>query len=136
MARRDTALKAFEGPLNLPSLDMTKILELQQRNLEATAKCWQVMAAGAIEVANRQRAFFEAMVCNLGEAAKAYKPGDTAQQALARQSEFATKTLEAAIVNTRDIADLLQKSGAEAMKIMQERMQESQETVRAGQDKK
>lgn len=136
MVRRDTALKPFEGPLKLPSLDMTKVLELQQRNVEATAKCWQVMATGAIEVANRQRAFFEAMVRNLGEAAKAYTPGDTPQQALARQSEFASKTLEAAIVNTRDIADLLQKSGAEAMKIMQERMHASQETVRAGLEKK
>ena len=78
MAQPDTTFKIFEGPLKLPQLDMARVLEQQQRNLEATAKCWQVMAAGAIEVANRQRALFEAMVRGLGTSGLA-RPTNTSR---------------------------------------------------------
>jgi phasin family protein len=44
--------------------------------------------------------------------------------------------MEAAIANTRDIAELVQKSTAEAFKIVQDRMKESYEEIRTTVDKK
>jgi hypothetical protein len=40
--------------------------------------------------------------------------------------------MEAAIANTRDIAELVQKSGAEAVTIIHDRMKESYENIRSG----
>ena len=128
--------KSFGDQLKLPQVDTTKIMEHHQKNLEAMAKSWQAMAAGATEIANKQRAIFEATVADLGEVVKQYKPGGDAQGIIAKQSAFATKALEAAMANTRDIAELVQKSSTEAMKIVQDRMQESYESIRAGLDKK
>lgn len=128
--------KSFGEQLKLPQVDTTKIMEHHQKNLEAMAKSWQAMAAGATEIANKQRAIFEATVADLGEVVKQYKPGGDAQEIIAKQSAFATKALEAAMANTRDIAELVQKSSTEAMKIVQDRMQESYESIRAGLDKK
>ena len=128
--------KSFGDQLKLPQVDTTKIMEHHQKNLEAMAKSWQAMAAGATEIANKQRAIFEATVADLGEVVKQYKPGGDAQEIIAKQSAFATKALEAAMANTRDIAELVQKSSTEAMKIVQDRMQESYESIRAGLDKK
>ena len=46
------------------------------------------------------------------------------------------KALEAAIANTKDIAELVQKSSTEAFKIVQDRMKESYEEIRTSVEKK
>ena len=48
--------------LKLPQVDVSKIMEHHQKNLDAMARSWQAMASGATEIANKQRAIFEAAV--------------------------------------------------------------------------
>ena len=122
--------------LKLPQVDLTKIMEHHQKNLDAMARSWQAMASGASEVASKQRAIFEAAVKDVTEIAKEYKPGGSPQEMMAKQAEFAKKAMEAAIANTRDIAELVQKSTAEAFKIVQDRMKESYEEIRTTVEKK
>jgi phasin family protein len=128
--------KKFGEQLKVPSFDMTKIMENQQKNLEAMTKSWQAMAGGASEIAQKQREIFEAAMKDMAEMAQAYKPGGSPQEAIAKQTEFAKKAMEAAIANTRDIAELVQKSSTEAFKIVQDRMKESYEEIRTTIDKK
>lgn len=128
--------KKFGEQLKVPSFDMTKIMEHQQKNLEAMTKSWQAVAGGASEVAQKQRSIFEAAMKDMAEMAQAYKPGGSPQEAMAKQAEFAKKAMEAAIANTRDIAELVQKSSTEAFKIVQDRMKESYEEIRATVEKK
>ena len=128
--------KKLGEQLKVPSFDMTKLMEQQQKNLEAMTKSWQAMAGGAGEIAQKQRAIFEAAMKDLAEMAQAYKPGGSPQDALAKQTEFAKKAMEAAIANTRDIAELVQKSSTEAFKIVQDRMKESYEELRSNIEKK
>ena len=54
----------------------------------------------------------------VGEMARNYKPAGSPQEIVAKQAEFAKQSMEAAIANTRDIAELVQKSGADAFKII------------------
>jgi phasin family protein len=126
----------FGEQLKVPPFDMAKIMEHQQKNLEAMTKSWQAVAGGASAVATKQREIFEAAMKDMAEMAQAYKPGGSAQDVMAKQTEFAKKAMEAAIANTRDIAELVQKSGAEALKIVQDRMKESYEEIRATVEKK
>ena len=122
--------------LKVPSFDMTKIMEQQQKNLDAMTRSWQAMASGATAVANKQREIFESAVKDMTEMAKDYKPSGSPQEIFAKQAEFAKKAMEAAIANTRDIAELVQKSGAEAATIIHDRMKESYEEIRSGLEKK
>ena len=122
--------------LKIAPFDMTKIMEHQQKNLEAMTKSWQAMAGGANEVAKKQREIFEAAVKDVTAMVQEYKPGGSPQEIMAKQAEFAKKAMEAAIANTRDIAELVQKSTAEAFKIVQDRMKESYEEIRTTVDKK
>jgi phasin family protein len=110
--------------------------ENQQKNLEAMTKSWQAMAGGAQEIANKQRAIFEAAAKDVTAMVQEYKPGGSPQDIMAKQAEFAKKAMEAAIANTRDIAELVQKSTAEAFKIVQDRMKESYEEIRTTVEKK
>jgi phasin family protein len=122
--------------LKIPSLDMSKIMEHHQKNLEAMTKSWQAMASGATEIASKQRAIFEEAVKDVTTMVQDYKPGGSPQDVLAKQTEFAKKAMEAAIANTRDIAELVQKSSTEAFKIVQDRMKESYEEIKASVEKK
>ena len=58
------------------------------------------------------------------------------QDVMAKQAEFAKKAMEAAIANTKDMAELVQKSSTEAFKIVQDRMKESYEEIRTSVEKK
>ena len=129
-------LKSQGEQLKIAPFDMTKIMEHQQKNLEAMTRSWQAMAGAANEIAQKQRAIFEAAMKDMAEVAQAYKPGGSPQDAMAKQAEFAKKAMEAAIANTRDIAELVQKSSTEAFKIVQDRMKESYEEIRTSVEKK
>jgi phasin family protein len=122
--------------LKVPSFDMTKIMEHHQKNIDAMGRSWQAMASGATAVANKQREIFEGAMKEIADMARDYRPGGSPQDIFAKQAEFGKKTMEAAITNTRDIAELVQKSGTDALKIIQERMQESYEEIRGSLEKK
>src|SRR6267143_3010497 len=85
------------------------------------SSCWS-MASGAAAVANKQREIFESAIKDMTEMDKNYKPNGSPQDVFAKQAEFGKKAMEAAIANTRDIAELVQKSGTDALKIIHERM--------------
>jgi len=122
--------------LKVPSFDVTKIMEHHQKNIDAMGRSWQAMATGATAVANKQREIFEGAMKEVAEMARDYKPGGSPQDMFTKQAEFGKKTMEAAIANTRDIAELVQKSGTDALKIIHERMQESYDEIRSGMEKK
>ena len=128
--------KKFGEQLKVPAFDMTKIMEHHQKNLEAMTRSWQAVAGGASEIAQKQKEIFEAAMKDMAEMAQAYKPGGKPQEVMAKQSEFAKKAMEAAIANTKDIAELVQKSSTEAFKIVQDRMKESYEEIRTSVEKK
>ncbi len=123
--------KKLGEQLKVPAFDVSKIMEHHQKNLDAMTRSWQAVAGGASEIAAKQREIFEAAVM-----AKSYKPGGSPQEVIEKQTEFAKKAMEAAIANTKDIAELVQKSSTEAFKIVQERMKESYEEIRATVEKK
>lgn len=128
--------KKLGEQLKVPQFDMTKIMEQHQKNLDAFTKSWQTAAAGASAVATKQREILEAAVKQVTEIAKEYKPAGNPQEIFAKQGEFAKKAMEAAIANTKDLAELVQKSSTEALHIIQQRMKDSFEEIRGSLDKK
>ncbi len=122
--------------LHVPSFDINKIMEHQQKNIDAISRSWEAVASGATAMANKQREIFEAAVKDVTEMAKNYQPMGSPQEIFTKQSEFAKKALEAAIKNTRDLAELVQKSSSDALKIIHDRMQESYEEIRRSLEKK
>jgi phasin family protein len=122
--------------LKIPSLDVSRIMEHHQKNLDAMGRTLQAMTSGATAIANKQREIFEEAMKDITEMARDYKPAGSPQEIFAKQAEFGKKAMEAAISNTRDIAELAQKSGADALKIIHQRMQESYDEIRSGLEKK
>lgn len=117
--------------LKVPSVDLEKIMSHHRKNLEALGASGKVAAEGAAAIAAKQREIIEAGLKEITGLAQGFKMPGSPQEAMTAQAEFAKKAIEAAIQNTKDVAELVQKSNAEAMKIMQDRMKESMEEIRA-----
>ena len=128
--------KKLGEQLKVPSFDMTKIMEHHQKNLDAMTRSWQAAAGGATAVAAKQREIFERTVKDMTAMAQEYKPTGSPQEILAKQGEFAKKAMEAAIANTRDIAELVQKSSTDALKVIHDRMHDSYQEIRSTLEKK
>ncbi len=69
--------------LKIAPFDMTKIMEHQQKNLEAMTKSWQAMTGGANEIAKKQRAIFDEAVKDVTAMVQDYKPGGSPQDIMA-----------------------------------------------------
>jgi phasin family protein len=128
--------KKLGEQLRIPQFDMSKFMEQHQKNLDAMTKSWQAMASGATEIASKQRTIFEETMKEVTAMVQNYKPGGGPHEIVAKQAEFAKKAMEAAIANTRDVAELMQKSTGEAFRIVQDRMKESYEEIKASLEKK
>jgi phasin family protein len=128
--------KRLGEQFQVPQFDMSKILEHHQKNMEAMSRSWQAVAGGAGAIATKQREIMAAAIKDVTEHVQSYKPGGDPQEAMAKQAEFAKKSMEATIANTRDIAALVQKSSGEAFQIVQDRMKESYEEIRSSLEKK
>ena len=128
--------KQLGEQLKVPQFDMSKFMEHHQKKLDAMAKSWQAVAGGAGAIATKQREIMAAAIKDVTEMAQSYRPGGNAQEAMAKQGEFAKKAMEAALANTRDIAELVQKSSAEAFRIVQDRMKESYDEIKSSVEKK
>ena len=122
--------------LKITSFDMSQVLDHHRRNFEAMTKSWQALAVGGQEIAQKQREIVEGVMKDVTVMVQGYKPVGPPHEVFAKQSEFARKAMEAAIANTRDIAYLAQKSGGEALAIIQERMRESYDEIRTGLEKR
>ena len=122
--------------LRIPSVDMTLIMEHHQKNLAAMTRSWQAMASGATAVAQKQREVLESSIREVSDMVRGYQPTGSPQEMFAKQAEFARRAMDAAIANTRDIADLMQKSGAEATRIIHDRMKESYDEIRSSVERK
>src|ERR1700738_4020692 len=96
--------KSFGEQLKVPAFDMNKIMEHQQKNIDAMTRSWHAMAGGAQEIAKKQRASFDAAIKDMTEMGRDVQPGGAAQDAVAKQAEFAKKAMEAAIAKTPHIA--------------------------------
>jgi len=115
--------------LNLPRVDTEKLIEAYRKNIDALARSAEVASEGAQSLAMKQREIVEEAIRETSAMVRDFKL-DSPQDAAAKQAEFAKKAFEAAVRNTRDVAELVQRSSTDALKVIQDRMQQSCEEIR------
>src|SRR5439155_7427572 len=121
--------------LKLPRVDTEKLIEAHRKNLDALARSAEAASEGAKSLAVKQREIVEEAIRETSAMVRDFKL-ESPQEAAAKQAELAKKAFEAAIRNTGDVAQLVQKSSADALRIIQERMQQSFEEIRGSVEKK
>ena len=118
-------MKAFGAKLGLPKVDVDKLVEMNRKNFDALMRSASVAGEGAKAFADKQREIVQAAFKETSAMVKDFHPTGSAQEIVAKQSEYARKAFEVAMQNTRDLADLATKSTAEAARIIRERIHDN-----------
>jgi phasin family protein len=124
-------LRKFGADLGLPKPNIDQLVETQKKNIEALGQSAQVVAQGAQHVAQKQREVLEAGLREAAPLAQAYKPPGKIHENIALQTEFASKVFEIAVQGAQESASTARQSTTEAVKIIQDRVKESFEDIRA-----
>lgn len=124
-------LRKFGSDLGLPKLNVDELLQAQKKNIDALGQSVKVAAQGAQSVAQKQRKVLEAGLREAETLAREYKPLGQMQENIALQTEFARKVFEITVEGARESASTARSSTTEAVKIIQDRVKESFEEIRA-----
>jgi phasin family protein len=118
--------------MKLPKMDVEAVLSHHRKNLEALEKSARAAAAGAGSVMAKQREALQETLGEFAEIARDYGAPGNPQEFMSKQAEFARKSFEAAVKNAGDVAEIVRKSGSEALDILRDRMEEAMKEVRSG----
>jgi phasin family protein len=122
-------LRTFGDNLQVPKVDLDRMLEAHRKNVEALTQSASAVAEGAEAMAQKQREVVEAGLREASVLAQELKAqGD---QNVARQTEFARKVFEIAVRSAQDTSQLARMSTGDAVKILQDRMREGLEEIRS-----
>lgn len=124
-------LRKFGSDLGLPKLNVDELLQAQKKNIDALGQSVKVAAQGAQSVAQKQREVLEAGLREAETLAREYKPLGQMHENIALQTEFARKVFEITVEGARESASTARQSTTEAVKIIQDRVKESLEEIRA-----
>jgi phasin family protein len=116
---------------NLPKIDYDALIETHRKNIEAVQKSTLAFSQDGRALLARQQEIFSEVVRQSRDLVAEFKPGGSPQEIAAKQAELARRTFDAVVKNTRDIAELVQKSSAEATTIIMKRIRESIAEARA-----
>jgi phasin family protein len=125
-------LRKFGADLGLPKPNVDQLVETQKKNIEALGQSAQVVAQGAQSVAQKQRELMEARLREATAFARENQSLGKVNANLAQQTEFARKLFEIVLKGSHEAAATARQSGADAVKIVQDRMKEGLEGIRAG----
>ena len=124
-------VRQFASDLGVPKVDVDKLVETHRKNFEALTQTVLVASDGVKSLATKQKEMIESAFREALDTARNFKPSGDPQQILAKQSEMARKAFDAAIDHTREIAEQVRKSNAEALKIASDRIVASIAELRA-----
>src|SRR3982074_3580345 len=125
---QNTAVDMFADmakQINLPKVDYQPFLDIHRKNIEAMQKSAATVSEGGRAVFAKQQEILAEVGREARQMIADFKPGGSPQEVAAKQAELARRVFEATVKNTRDVAELVQKSSSEAPKIILDRMRES-----------
>ncbi len=117
--------KSFNGGFangKLPAVDLDALFAAQRKNFEAFSAVNKIVFDGAKTMMQRQAEIARAAVDAFGKATKEIVAVATPEEKLAKQAEFAKVGYEQAFANVREVAVLAQKTGEEAMELINKRV--------------
>ena len=122
--------------LKLPSVDVEQVIEHHRKNLEALQKSASTASSGAATVMARQREMLEETLREITDMAQNYRAPGNPQELMAKQSDFARRSLETAMKNTSEMAELVRKSSEETVDVLRQRIRDGMDEIRSSYEKR
>ena len=126
----DEVMKMF-AEFRLPQLpDLESLAQAQRRNLEALSAANRIALEGAQAVARRHMEIVQGSMVEMTDAIRSMSGTETPQERAARQAELLKSGYEKAVSNMKEVADLIQKSNAEALGLLNKRFAEAMDEIK------
>jgi len=126
-----TDVSKLISEFKVPGLGVESVLASQQKNIQALTAANQLAFEGFQAVARRQseivRQSIEQTTAIVAELLAAGSPEDK----VAKQADLVKSAFEKALANTRELAELVTKSNTEAADVINKRVSESLEELKA-----
>lgn len=113
------------GNIKIPGLDLEAAIAAQRKNIEALNAANQAAVQGFQAVAQRQSEILLQAVNEISTAAQQLATVSSPQDLTSKQAELAKKAFEQALVNAKELAEIISKSNTEAFSIINKRVTES-----------
>ena len=131
-AGSDFDVTRFFADLKLPAMpDLDALAAANRRNMEELTAANRVALEGAQAVAKRHMEIMQQSLAEMTEAMKALSSTETPQAKAAKQAELAKAAYERAVAHLKEVGDLIQRSNAEAVGLINKRFTAAMDEIKA-----
>ncbi|HME27897.1 MAG TPA: phasin family protein [Acetobacteraceae bacterium] len=128
----DMDFRKFFAEMKLPALpDMETLMGAHRRNMEAMSAANRVTLEGAQAVARRHMQIMQQSMSELTDTMRTLATTEGAQAKAAKQAEMLKAAYEGAVTNMREQGELIQRSNSETMGVINKRVAEAMDEVKA-----
>jgi phasin family protein len=124
------------GEFKLPTINVETIVEATRKNFAALTSANTAAVESIKAIGQRQGDMVRAAMEDFSKHGSEVLAAATVEEKVIKQIDFAKKSYETAIANTKEIADLVGKSHADAFEALSARVAELTEEVKAAIAKK
>jgi phasin family protein len=118
------------GEFKFPAIDMEVAAATQRKNIEALAKANQLAVESMQAIAHRQSEIFRSTMEEASSAARELMATDGPEEKATKQTQIVKDAFQRAVADMRELAQLVAKSQADAMEIMQQRVADSLDEIK------
>ncbi|ABF11905.1 conserved hypothetical protein (plasmid) [Cupriavidus metallidurans CH34] len=109
----------------LPGVDMTSIIEARRKDIEALAEANRIAYEGMQALVQKQTEILSKSMQEIQATAQKMATSGNPAEAMTRQGELVQQGLQTAFNNMRELAEMAQKSQAEALAVITKRAEQS-----------
>jgi phasin family protein len=132
----DFDFSKIAGEFKFPTLNVESIVETNRKNFAAVTSASSSAVESLKAIAQRQGDMLRAAMEEFSRHGSEVLAAATVEEKAAKQIDFAKKSYDAAVANTRELADLYTKGQTEAFAALNERIAELTDEVKAAIAKK
>ena len=132
----DFDFSKMAGEFKIPTVNMETMVETGRKNFAAMTTLSTAAVESMKTIAQRQGDMFRVAMEDFSKHGSDFLSAATVEEKAAKQIDFVKKSYEAALANTKEIAELYSKSQSEALSAISERVAELTEEVKAAIAKK
>jgi phasin family protein len=131
----ETDFSKYMPDFKVPGVDVSAFAETQRKNFEAVAAANQLAYEGAQAVARRQQEIMRKAFEEAGQMLTALTAEGKPEAKFAKQAEAAKQAYTQGVANFREIAEMSAKSGTEAFEVINKRVAEALDEMKAAMEK-
>ena len=127
----DMDMSKMFADLKLPKVDMDAVMATQRKNIEALTSANKLAFEGMQAIARRQADVMRQMMEEMSGMISDMMAAGSPEEKVARQAELAKQTFEKILSNMKELAEMLSKSNSEAATVINARISESLDELKA-----